>query len=43
MTDLIAPFDLARIVTEPWSAVYRETTFWIVLQASLVGISCALV
>ena len=43
MTDLIAPFDLVRVVTEPWSAVYRETTFWIVLQASLVGISCALV
>ena len=43
MTDLIAPFDLGTVVTEPWSDAYWQTTFWIVLQAGLVGISCALV
>ncbi len=43
MNDLIAPFNFHTVVTEPWSAVYWQTTFWIVLQATLVGISCALV
>jgi len=43
MNDLIAPFNFETVVTEPWSAVYWQTTFWIVLQATLVGISCALV
>ncbi len=42
-TDLIAPFDLHTVVFEPWSETFRETTFWIVLQASLVGVSSALV
>ena len=43
MNDLIAPFNFHTVVTEPWSEVYWQTTFWIVLQATLVGISCALV
>ncbi len=43
MNDLIAPFSFHAVVTEPWSAVYWQTTFWIVLQATLVGVSCALV
>jgi len=43
MNDLIAPFDVHTVITEPWSVVYWQSTMWIVLQATLVGISCALV